>query len=261
MVKEERAVAETPEIKHAEIAKLREPIKNILEQMRERIDRGEYTLIIGDDASGRIPTWIFYNFFKEIYKEKNFPVPRVRYFEGGYRDDKTAFSLKRLFSKKTNSKIEEIKSHLTKLRKISNNGVSPKQKALVVTDTIASGHNSQPILDALRQQQISFDVAAVSNINYLTERFGSDGKLFSGQYNPLSIYGRDDLSGITKNPKDLFSRRHRVLGGEHKPSQHNPEVLVGEKQSAVEEARVDGKILSHELANWYKQVALPRKDV
>ena len=60
VVKEERAVAETPEIKHAEIAKLREPIKNILEQMRERIDRGEYTLIIGDDASGRIPTWIFY---------------------------------------------------------------------------------------------------------------------------------------------------------------------------------------------------------
>jgi len=46
------------EIRHVEVAELEMSSKKIIEQIQDRIEREEYGIIIGDDASGRIPTLI-----------------------------------------------------------------------------------------------------------------------------------------------------------------------------------------------------------
>jgi len=69
-------------IKHPEIAELREPIQNLLEQLRDKIDKGEYGVIIGDDASGRIPALILDNVIKSVYQDKGYTKPKTIFFAG-----------------------------------------------------------------------------------------------------------------------------------------------------------------------------------
>lgn len=40
------------------VSRLEEPIKRIIVQLRTRIDTGEYKVVIGQDASGRLPALI-----------------------------------------------------------------------------------------------------------------------------------------------------------------------------------------------------------
>jgi len=52
----------------------------ILEQARESIDKGEYNILIGDDASGRVPTLIFRRVLQDVYKEKGYDAPKTLFF-------------------------------------------------------------------------------------------------------------------------------------------------------------------------------------
>lgn len=61
------------EVVFEEVAELELPNKIIIEKIQSRIEAGEYGLIIGDDASGRIPTLILGNFIKKISEQKGLP--------------------------------------------------------------------------------------------------------------------------------------------------------------------------------------------
>src|SRR3989338_11083514 len=140
------ALEAEPKIKHSEIEELREPMMHMLEQMRERIDRGEYNLIIGDDASGRIPTWVFYNFLKKVYVRNNLPPPSVRYFAGS----------RNAMGKVAEKKTEEIANHIARFveKEKQKDNKGRQQKALIVTDTIATGNSLVPIAEALRKNDM-----------------------------------------------------------------------------------------------------------
>src|SRR3989344_8140945 len=77
---------------HAEwvVEDLREPIENILIELMPDIETGAYSTIIGDDASGRVPTIILANVMKSIYELKGYPPPTVRFLAGstGLRSEK-----------------------------------------------------------------------------------------------------------------------------------------------------------------------------
>ena len=222
-------------IRHQEIESLREPMMHVLEQMRERIDRGEYNLIIGDDASGRIPTWVFYNFLKKVYVRNNLPPPSVRYFAGS----------RNAMGKVVEKKTEEIANHIARFveKEKQKDNKGRQQKALIVTDTIATGNSLAPIVEALRKNDMPLDVAAVSlfmserNYEEIKERLHAD--VFYGIAGSVSyIFGRGDLSGVTKQDANVFSEPVKKYGVA--------------QQKTIREARADSKTLASQLVEWYE---------
>ena len=231
-------------VKHWEIGELFEPTQRILEQMREQIDRGEYGLIIGDDASGRVPAWIFYNFLKEIYKKKGLPPPVVRYFAGS----------RHLSEEEIELKSGEIAPYLKKsLQETRNKRVG--EKVLVVSDTISSGVSLTPLAQALKEQGASFDIATtiiytgeskedkkVKNredlqVKDLEDRLG--GKIFYGDYgSEPQIYGANWFAGVEKSPEAVFSVPY-TTGND-------------EAQEKLNEARVDASLVAQKLVEWYE---------
>lgn len=77
---------EAPTIEEREmstkIENLEYPIRDILEKMLPNIERGEYDLIIGIDASGRIPTIIMEKFIKHVYSKNRISLPDIRFMAG-----------------------------------------------------------------------------------------------------------------------------------------------------------------------------------
>ena len=70
------------EVVFKEVAELELPIKIIIEKIRPRIENGEYGLIIGDDASGRIPTLILGNFIRKTSEQKGLDKPNIVFIPG-----------------------------------------------------------------------------------------------------------------------------------------------------------------------------------
>ena len=60
----------SPKIKTRSVAELEEPIRVLFEQLSSKFEQGEYTYIVGDDASGRIPALIFEEVAKKISERR-----------------------------------------------------------------------------------------------------------------------------------------------------------------------------------------------
>lgn len=90
-----------PGIESPKISSLREPFQKIFLKLQESIDSGEYNLIIGDDASGRIPALVVRNFIKEVYAKRGYPKPATRFFAGSGRSERTERYKKRRRFKKS----------------------------------------------------------------------------------------------------------------------------------------------------------------
>ena len=137
------------------IEELRYPMKKILDELRPEIDKGNYNLIIGDDASGRIPTLVFNSVIRELYKEKNYSNPAV-YF----------VACQRFFSQKEQEikKSLAVNSYISKIKEEIEKEGGDVTKALVVTDTIASGSSLMPIAESLKQNNVDFDVATIGMV-------------------------------------------------------------------------------------------------
>jgi len=64
---------ESQEIKLREVKDLEEPLEDILEQIKPEIESGTYRLIIGEDASGRIPALVIGGVINRQHENKGFP--------------------------------------------------------------------------------------------------------------------------------------------------------------------------------------------
>tara|TARA_Y100000031_G_scaffold157148_1_gene216768 strand:+ start:9173 stop:9988 length:816 start_codon:yes stop_codon:yes gene_type:complete len=237
------------------IAELSEPIKNILEQLRSRIDDGDYKLIIGIDTSGRMPAIILGDIVKDVYKKKNLPPPK-RIFLAGSRGLDSEEELKSPKSE-VDAKADKI---LQYLRKIDPNKELSASRVLIVDDSSQTGGSLKPLAQALRRHGCDFDVAIISaltgnlggvsgeSLEYLSYQFG--GEVFAGKKGgvPL-VYLNSFPSGVEKDPKDLFSTRVKY------DKQHD--------QPRINFARKEGQKLSQELISWYDQnipVSAPEED-
>lgn len=242
---------------HPEIAELKKPMQRLLEQLRERIDRGDYQLIIGDDASGRIPARIMHWVMQEVYKEKGFAGPDIRFFAGSGRLDGLGQQIEKF--KKIENFLEvpiiDIKYHYDNNIPVPNALRHSITHVLIVTESIQTGIALLPLTAALRKQGINCDVATVGldwdatdefetvkeATRELSQRF--EGNIYYGFEGTPNIHRAYYLSGVEKLPHSLFS--HRSKDGTVDPEEDLSAQYVGE-------AREDAKKIADELVEWYR---------
>lgn len=212
---------------HSEIAELERPIQVVLKEMLKNIERGDYDLIIGIDSSGRVPTLIIKQFLDYVYSKKSFNLPDARFIAGNV-------------SKETaKKKIQEW---------------NPRKKVLIVEDTIATGDSIKFLCQALRENNVSFDVATVGTTGVysdtseikeeLKEKLGIKN-IYFGVVGSPNIYGRQDLSGVVKEGRgEPFAEPYKKVE-EHSDSSNDI-------QESINEARADADIVVNNLIDWYE---------
>ena len=186
---------------------MRIPLSIILEKIAPKIESGSYGLIIGDDASGRIPAEILADVIKAIYLEKGFVQPKVMFFAGSTR----------MYERDRKIKQEKISDFFKKLpmESVENaldetNETKPvlsrrEGDVLIVTDWISSGKGLTPLVSALEENHIKSDVAVLYDVDRDTVSW--EDHIISGEMKEKpGIYGASIFSGVIKRSEDLFSR-------------------------------------------------------
>lgn len=135
--------------KMEQIDQLEKPLENLLSQLKEKIENGEYEVLIGEDASGRMPTPILGSVIKEIYKKNGLPPPIIRFVAGS-----ASLDAKNQPHKRKRELIDAYVESLVKDLRIS-------KRILLITDTIVTGKSLKPLVDALEKNKVSFDIATV----------------------------------------------------------------------------------------------------
>jgi len=204
------------------VGNLQEPMKKMIEPVLENIKNGYYQLLIGDDASGRIPTLIARNFINKIYQQNSHPKISTQFIAGSTIkckdwDSKNPFSIFNEYLSNSTieslviRKEEKITKYLKKLKEASPVNIL---NALVITDFIESGFGLVPLTKAIHENNINSTILTVRCAAYhglkkkkkkLEERLS--GKVFIGKKgdSPSGIYNKEKISGITKYFSDLHS--------------------------------------------------------
>ncbi|MEI8337970.1 MAG: hypothetical protein WCF92_02375 [bacterium] len=221
-------------IEYPEIEILKRPVKEIIWQLKDKIERGEYGYVVGDDASGRIPTLIFSNVLKKVYREKGIDDPKTFFFAGGRSDVKGIDKFKTLEIEKS------IESFLEK-----NPGNGTNDRVILLTEYIVTGKSLKPICDAMKNAGIEYDIATVSASFPATSKIDKmlGAKIYEGGFfHTPKIYARTDLSGVerSKYKKEIFSNKTSVGTAEFN------------SQSRINSARKNIEKLSEEIFEWYK---------
>lgn len=174
-----------------QLEKLEAPAQELLEQLRENIEREEYDSLLGDDGGARLHTLLLSMALKEIYGEKK----RLKTFfiKGGryIREAKNEAA--------TQAYIEQIREGLGK-------------KTLVITEEIHTGRSVNALLEKLRKNGIGADVATFATTE--DESFDQENRDSAGSryffggaaFGVLSF--NYDISGIED---DIGSGGHAVL--------------------------------------------------
>jgi uncharacterized protein YihD (DUF1040 family) len=189
-----------------EIAQLEDGVYNILSRIKTRIDAGEYKLVVGCDASGRIPTLIVERVLKELYRRKGGGPLETRFYAGAYSyitDEKRHEKLKKIFD----SVAGALKEH--------------PGRVLVVTEAVLTGTSLVPILQVLKHLRASFDVATTSSRNNMRAGAGErnysnplfeymdPNNIITGEAKYAGITHNANISGVVKDYEDAFSRSYK----------------------------------------------------
>ncbi len=190
------------------VLELRKPTERILEKLSSELESGEVQLIIGDDASGRIPTAIFRKIFDLAYKEKGFVTPETRFLAGS----------RGLFAFEKVEKKEKMAEYLKEVKKdIEKKFGQPFSKALVVTDVVVTGRSLDPLMEVLNDMGVETVVASMtatngeSYVKEISERWHAP-VYFGGDYMP-DVYGNQKISGVVKEGQDLFAETYKNKWG------------------------------------------------
>ncbi|KKT41884.1 hypothetical protein A2W54_00240 [Candidatus Giovannonibacteria bacterium RIFCSPHIGHO2_02_43_13] len=218
-----------PEFNFAKIEALKTPIENILAELKDEINAGNYKMVLGDDASGRIPADIFGKVLKSIYKENNFEVPQVRFVLAHYDIDK----------KFLDKKMKRFKKEVD---------IGKSSKILIITDTIVTGAHLRPVVDKLKENNINFDIATIGaadidNIDILRKEWNCT--IVVGIEGTPEIYSDRFLSGVYKEQGDVISKSYKKFKINNK--------VQKKAQHSINDARQDVDKLSLEVFEWYKQ--------
>lgn len=170
--------------------------ERINKQIYESIKNNEYDTVIAEDASGRIPGLIMYEFFKKVAEKENKPIPQI-YFMAG------SFNAKNIENKRkiTNEYIKDtaLKNH------------NLDKKILVVTEYIMTGNSLKPITDGLKEQNINYDILTLGlskehwHMDAIRDKLGNVSAAL--REIPKSIFRREDLSGVIKNEDEVVSKK------------------------------------------------------
>lgn len=222
--------------------------------MKEHIDKGEYSVILGEDASGRLPALLFQQVLTTLYKEKNLPFKKIEtLFFSGQNPETLFFAGQRIGDPAQREKIvKEFKNF------IEMSGAKEKaenKKILVVTEVIETGKNLFPFTDTLRTMKINFDIATIGFLggefkpHSESIEYFLGGKIFWGIGDePKLCHQNYSMGGVKKlNEPALFAK---LFPASAKNLEYNSENYP---QMISNEARRDIKILAQKLVKWYKE--------
>lgn len=232
-----------------EILDLEEPIKNLMEKLRANIERGEYGLIIGDDASGRIPTLILGEVIKRISKLKSVRDPSIIFIPG---------TLSRVIGLD-----EQLQGYVQKY------GAQEKDKVLIVTETVRSGDTLRVLVETLESLGHICDIATIGiehgDMAYYKKRRSENlgnASIFSGDYykkgngttdalNPNTplIFRNKEMSGVYQNKNEFVSRTRQSIHKE--PAFENSSEHLAKIQKVVSDSRTEAFVLVDKLVAWY----------
>lgn len=182
----------------SDIYEMLEPAKLIWKQIREKVERGEYGMIIGEDASGRLPTLLFRHIIDSVNKKNGLAEIPTRFIAGSSTVDQD--NSNDIFYLRRKKWLSEVIDQLEKQ-------IQGHKKLLLITDTIATGRSLSSLIEVLRERDIGFDIVTLSTLeDWKGERAGKTAaeaklgtKIISGEYkNLLKIY-RNDYSGVSKD--------------------------------------------------------------
>lgn len=199
--------------------------KKILQEYREDINKGSFSAIIGDDASGRLPALLMWRVLSNVYRNKGFPAPLCRFIAGTTNLESESPEVYKGKVQSMEDQMGRIHTDVLKAR-----GDFPKGKALIVTDTIMFGTTAGRIIDAIKSTDADWQVAIAaigSDMNPALherreEQFGA--RIIFGIKHTPEIYSHKALSGVQKDDRDLFARRIRKPAGISVERQKVPEV-------------------------------------
>lgn len=224
-----------PRYHFKEIAELEKPIENLVRQLKERINAGEYDVLISDDVSGRLVTLALRKVIKERLKklqpdltaEQKRESLRTHFIGGGQIHSDCEALLE--FFKKIKPKV--------------------RKRALLITEFIGTGGSLARIGKIFEEQDIPFDIAAVVSLEKASyyDKYAdvlNRHNLFIGI--PCGelpkIYGRKELSGIYKVDEELMN-----IGGAHpRPLREHP-YPGKDLQKDINMAREDVNILADQV--------------
>ncbi len=183
-------------------------IARLVHEMREPLANSDYSVIIGDDTSGRIPALLLGKLINRHRAEHGMPPVPVRFVQGSGR--------------------EEDREHVATAVEDRLNRLSPDARSgrvLVVTEGISSGRAIAQIGAGITARGMEFDVAALDGTGFSRDgkrkgrkRFLIVGKrapvdygdapfdergwprstrLFCGLHNAHAIRNREDLTGLS----------------------------------------------------------------
>ena len=208
------------------IERLKDPIQEIIQQLMKEIDEGKYRVLVGDDASGRIPTLIMANVINALYERNGYPHPFIRFVAG------STF----LYDQEV---LDEKQQKITHHMGTFNIEKKDEHRALVITDTIDSGASVRMMMNSLKESGIMADVAAVSvRVSSLKRELESEFgcRVVYGFEGLPDIYGKE-FSGVKKESHNLFAEP-RIK------NRNNPEL-----QQKINTARTVAKTVAQEIIN------------
>ena len=234
----ERKNKEHKEIKNREVWELRFPIETLLGELRESIEKGKYKVIIGDDVSARIPTLIINNIIKKYNEEKKEKAPQLFFIPGSGR-------IEEHLGGSQEGKQEDIENYVL-LEYFK--PLKTEDRVLICTDWIQSGLSLKPLVRALREYGIKYDIATIGLPNGyidLEGLKGDDSIIYAGSSDVPKIYHNRELSGVVKDPRSTRSDTIKYS------DENNPKNKI--IQEKINQAREAISILSEELYDWFKK--------
>jgi len=200
--KEKEAEIEAPEFNIVDFEATKYYFANLAKQLTSAIRNHEYNLVIGDDASGRIPTLVIGGLMKEVYREDKANPPHILFLTG-----------KSLLKKEEQADLDSYLHTIIKQQGIN----SENSKILLVTEYIEGGRHVANFIDAFKRVGLSCDVATLltrkSPEYYRDSPDFKDVKTHIGDSRSrgiLAFLQRPGLSGVTKPRSGIFAMRSKL---------------------------------------------------
>ncbi len=194
------------EYQREEIPTILPGMVHLLQQLSSRIRADQYSVIIGDDTSGRIPALMAARAINAYRTSVGLPKLPVRFVEGTSEPRSKG-------QQKSFRKFDALFASL-----------DPTKRALVVTESISGGRSVASILERCAERGIRGDIATLGGTttdrlaSYAAEgRWPEGTRGFSGSGSISCIMNRPNLSGLRQD-REKFSQNMANRLSKHRAS-------------------------------------------
>jgi adenine/guanine phosphoribosyltransferase-like PRPP-binding protein len=201
--------AEHPKLKNIESGNLIAKFEPLLSKLAPAIKNHEYDLIVGDDASGRLPTLVLSSIFKKVYEQDKCELPKTIFLATG------RISIDEDEEEKKNKVIEHLKN-LIQQKQI--NAPDPDSRTLLVTEQIHSGGTISRLIEMFQEVGfLNIDVAALATLHkefYEKQEFRKkfpQTRLYVGfdqQYGSEVFHKKPSISGVFRTKHDIIAKKY-----------------------------------------------------